>query len=157
MTRSSSSSPSILLAVPEFSRPRLGVSIGIPCRSLVVLSFSWFASRGAWLLSALAGFSLTAHPAHADEPHHSRSELDILASELEARSAAVDPKPEGKTISRIELVRLEVFDERDPMPDFVNVFHVTSRERVIRRELLFGAGERWLQSRVDETARNLKG
>jgi hypothetical protein len=123
----------------------------------VVLSFSWFASRGAWLLPALAGFSLTAHPARADEPHHSRYELDILATELEQRGAAVDPKPEGKTIRRIEFVRLEVFDERDPMPDFVNVFHVTSRERVIRRELLFGKGERWSQSRVDETARNLKG
>ena len=115
----------------------------------MVLSFSWFASRGAWLLSALAGFSLTAHPARADESHHSRYELDILATELEKRGAAVDPKPEGKTISRIEFVRLEVFDERDPMPDFVNVFHVTSRERVIRRELLFGKGERWWQSRVD--------
>ena len=124
---------------------------------LLLSSSSWLAARGAWLLLALGGVSLAAHPARAEDAQHSRYELDILAEELERRGAALDPAPEGKTITGIEFVRLEVFDERDPMPDFVNVFHVTSRERVIRRELLFAEGERFRQSRIDETARNLKG
>ncbi|MDQ2644205.1 MAG: hypothetical protein M3020_10345 [Myxococcota bacterium] len=122
----------------------------------MVPSSSWSLARASWLLLALAGASL-ARPARAAEPHQSRYELETLTEELGKRGAELDPKPEGKTIAGIEFVRLEVFDERDPVPDFVNVFHVTSRERVIRRELLFEEGERWTQSRIDETARNLKG
>lgn len=87
---------------------------------------------------------------------YSRYELTVIERELESRRATIDEVPEGKPITSIEIVRLEVFDEHDPIPDFVNVFHTTSRERVIRRELLFREGERWEQRRIDETARNLK-
>jgi len=121
----------------------------------VVLT-NWLAAHGPRLLLSLGALTLRSGPALADEPHHSRFELEILATELERLSARLEPEPEGKLITGIDFVRLEVFDERDPVPDFLNVFHVTSRERVIRRELLFEAGERWSQSLVDETARNLK-
>lgn len=83
-------------------------------------------------------------------------ELELVEEELAERGLTLDSAPEGKLVSSIELVRFEVFDERDPVPDFINVFHVTSRERVIRRELSFAEGQPWVQSRVDETARNLK-
>ena len=69
---------------------------------------------------------------------------------------AIDENPEGKLIERVDIVTLEVFDEHDPMPDFVNWFHGTTRERVVRRELLFQEGERYVTARVEESARNLR-
>lgn len=75
---------------------------------------------------------------------------------LNERGLSREPDPEGKTISFIQVVRIDVFDETDPIPEFFNVFHIMTRERVIRRELLFGAGEPYRTARVDESARNLK-
>ncbi len=85
-------------------------------------------------------------------------------SDLEQRTLAralgpepdLDDMPEGKLIERVEIVRLEVFDEDDPIPDFVNWFHAQSRESVIRRELLFEAGQRYDAERIAETIRNLQ-
>ncbi len=68
----------------------------------------------------------------------------------------IDPAPEGKRIESVRVVRLPVFDDDDPVPDFVNIFHVQSRERVIRRELLFEAGDAYRGERVQETLRNLQ-
>lgn len=65
--------------------------------------------------------------------------------------------PEGKRIERVEIVRLPVFDEDDPVPDFVNVFHGQTREPVIRRELLFRAGDPYRSDVILETVRNLQG
>jgi len=64
--------------------------------------------------------------------------------------------PEGKLIEEIQVVTLEVFDERDPVPDFVNALHATTGEPVIRRELLFQEGEPYRSSFAHETARNLR-
>ncbi|HLV20433.1 MAG TPA: hypothetical protein VKZ49_06120, partial [Polyangiaceae bacterium] len=58
---------------------------------------------------------------------------DVLA-ELDARLAEA---PAGKRIERVDVVALDVFEDRDPAPKLLNVLHVTTRERVIRRELLF--------------------
>jgi hypothetical protein len=67
-----------------------------------------------------------------------------------------DSDPVGKLIERIDVVVLDVFDDSDPVPDFVNVFHTRTRERVVRRELLFAEGERLAPARVEESARNLQ-
>jgi hypothetical protein len=67
-----------------------------------------------------------------------------------------EPEPEGKPIEGVEIVRLPVFDDDDPVPDFVNMFHMQSRERVIRRELLFAAGDAYSLERVQETIRVLQ-
>ncbi len=67
-----------------------------------------------------------------------------------------DPAPEGKLIERIDIVVLDVFDEHDPVPDFVNIFHTMSRTTVIRHELLFREGQRYVGARVNESARNLR-
>jgi len=64
--------------------------------------------------------------------------------------------PEGQIIESVEIARLPVFDEDDPVPDFVNVFHAQTRERVIRRELLFREGDVYAAERVRETVRNLQ-
>lgn len=83
-------------------------------------------------------------------------ELRVLERELSARHAEIDEAPEGKLVSDIEIVTLDVFDESDPIPDFFNVFHVTSRERVIRRELLLRPGEAYRRRAADESVRNLR-
>ncbi|HET9929632.1 MAG TPA: BamA/TamA family outer membrane protein [Polyangiaceae bacterium] len=83
-------------------------------------------------------------------------ERRVLDVELAKRRAEIDDAPEGKLISEVEIVTLEVFDESDPFPDFFNVFHVVSRERVIRRELLLHRGDPYRRRRADESVRNLR-
>jgi surface antigen Omp85-like protein len=117
--------------------------------AFVAVSRGFVALLSAWVF----GFMLAARPAAA---------LEI--SELEARSVerALGPRPdrddapEGKSIESVDIVRLPVFDDDDPIPDFVNVFHAQSRERVIRRELLFQPGDPYRAERVAETLRNLQ-
>lgn len=99
---------------------------------------------------------LSAAEKSAGPSGYSSYEWATLAGLLRARGWEHDPEPEGKTIESIEIVRLEVFDETDPVPDFLNVFHATTREIVIRRELLFEVGQRFDARSVDETARNLR-
>jgi outer membrane protein assembly factor BamA len=70
--------------------------------------------------------------------------------------AEIDPEPEGKRIESIDVVVVDVFDQHDPVPDFFNLFHATTREVVVRRELLFQAGEPYASRQIDETARNLR-
>lgn len=110
------------------------------CLGLAVL----FAARLAHAQSAAKGSK------------YSDFERDVARQVLELRGLSIDPRPEGKRIQSIEIVPLDVFDERDPVPDFVNVFHVTSRKYVIRRELLFQKGDVYDPLRIDESARNLR-
>ncbi|MEY4548829.1 MAG: hypothetical protein RL685_5024 [Pseudomonadota bacterium] len=69
----------------------------------------------------------------------------------------LEPQPAGKRIESIEIVALEVFEPEDPVPQFVNWFHVTTRSYVIERELLFRVGNPYEQLVADETERNLRG
>lgn len=96
-------------------------------------------------------------PARAEHEPYSKLEEDVIREVLDKRKLSLEPEPEGKRIESITIERLEVFDERDPVPDFFNVFHVTSRERVIRRELLFAPGDAYRAEVVDESARILRG
>jgi len=68
----------------------------------------------------------------------------------------IEASPEGKRIERIDIVVLDVFDEHDPVPDFLNVFHTMTQKQVIRRELLFHEGRPYVAARVEESARNLR-
>ncbi len=86
----------------------------------------------------------------------SEYERQTIREALTQRGAEVDPAPEGKVIERVELVRLPVFEPRDPMFTFVNVFHSLSQPFTIERELLFAQGDRWSPELVAETARNLR-
>lgn len=90
--------------------------------------------------------------------------LGLNNSELEERSVvrALGPHPDrdeapaGKHIESVEVVRLPVFDDDDPVPDFVNIFHAQTRERFIRRELLFKPGDVYDAARIEESVRNLQ-
>ena len=90
--------------------------------------------------------------------------LGLSNSELEERSVvrALGPHPDrdeapaGKRIESVDVVRLPVFDDDDPVPDFVNIFHAQTRERFIRRELLFKPGDAYDAARIEESVRNLQ-
>jgi hypothetical protein len=68
----------------------------------------------------------------------------------------LDPSPEGKTIERIDFVRLDPIDRHDPLPMSVNVVHTTSRVQVLRHEILAREGDPWRRVIIDESARNLR-
>jgi hypothetical protein len=100
--------------------------------------------------------SATASRANAQNSGYSVLEQSVISQKLAQRGLELEPLPEGKRIEDIEIVTLDVFDERDPMPDFANVFHVTTREQVIRRELLFEEGTPYRDVLAQETARHLR-
>ncbi len=112
-----------------------------------------------WTLSVmrtlLLALLVAARPARAAE----RSELEkSVATEALAHFGwETEAEPAGKEIEAIEIYTLDVFDERDPVPQFVNALHVTSRDYVIRRQLLFEVGQPWSLQRTEETERNLRG
>lgn len=106
------------------------------------------------VLGALWALCLSTY-ASARAPEYSELEQRTLVRAL-GPEPDHEPDPEGKLIERVEVIRLPVFDEDDPIPDFVNWFHAQSRESVIRRELLFQAGDRYSGERVAETIRNLQ-
>jgi hypothetical protein len=115
------------------------------------------ARRFRFVLAALLVSGAAAAEAPPPEQQTlSAYEQQTLDEVLRERGGRLAEQAEGKLIESVEFVRLEVFDEHDPVPDFLNVFHATSVERVIRRELLFAAGEPFTQQSADETARNLR-
>ncbi len=88
---------------------------------------------------------------------YSQYERETIADAEKQLHVTIDPTPEGKTIEDIDTYRLEVFEKRDPLPRFLNVFHTTTKARIITREVLQKTGEPYRQTLIDETARNLRG
>jgi hypothetical protein len=96
-------------------------------------------------------------PPPAERLHvYSPYEEETIEEVLEKQDLSRDPSPEGKTVERIDIVPLDVFERRDALPTWLNVFHVTSRKSVIRREVLLREGQRYEQALVDDTIRNLR-
>ncbi len=123
-------------------------------------------------LRGLAEPALTA-PEQAPEPELARQQTeqqDPEYSELEqytinrelgllrraGQPARVEASPEGKRIESIRVVPLEVFDEQDPVPLVMNSLHVTTRARIVRRELLVHVGDQYRTDLVTESERKLR-
>jgi hypothetical protein len=87
---------------------------------------------------------------------YSAYEQETIAEVLTALHAVRDLNPEGKTIERVDVVPLDVFEPRDPVPLWFNVFHATTRRAVVRREMLLREGQPYQQTLIDETIRNLR-
>ena len=73
--------------------------------------------------------------------------------------AASRNKP--RTIGSIEIRTYNVFDEEEQSAiswgyGFANRLHITTREEVVRQELLFDSGDPYDQEVVAETERNLR-
>ncbi len=83
-------------------------------------------------------------------------EQESLAIALRKLGTSIEPTPEGKVVESIEVVALDVFEQRDPAPLFLNWFHATTQDYIVRREVLIRPGKRYLQQLADESARNLR-
>jgi hypothetical protein len=69
-----------------------------------------------------------------------------------ALGTTVDDAPEGKIVARIDTVRLDPIEARDPLPTVLDTVHTTTEDDVIRQEVLLSVGEPY---RLEET--NLAG
>lgn len=91
---------------------------------------------------------------------YSAYERRVIDTTVRAARAEIDPSPEGKIVEEVIIVRLPVFDDLDPLPKVLakiaNFFHVTSQDRILRREVLLTKGMRYDRALVDETERNLR-
>lgn len=113
---------------------------------------------------------------------YSPYEKETIRDVLKAENLTLDPQPEGKVIEKIDVIRLDVLEKRDPIPEYVpwpsispgvfssisaqraqiparkflNSLHYTTREYIVRREMLLREGDRWDQVIIDETARNMR-
>lgn len=79
-----------------------------------------------------------------------------MSDYLREHKATADEQADGKIIEGIDVVALDVIEQRDPAPNFLNIFHARTRSYVIRREILLEQGQRFRQDLADETARNLR-
>lgn len=85
---------------------------------------------------------------------YEQESLDIA---LQKTHSVREPSPEGKTIEGIDIVSLEVLEERDGLPLlFLNAFHTTTKRNVIEREVLLKPGQLYDQALVDESERILR-
>lgn len=102
------------------------------------------------LVTREARAQVTGRQLSAYEAESLRTAVDVVEGEI-------DHEAEGKTVEAIEVVPLEVFEERDPVPGFLNWFHGTTRAYVIEREVLMKIGGPFSRRLADETERNLRG
>jgi hypothetical protein len=114
-----------------------------------------------WFLAALLGApglarAQAAPPAAQRRQIFSRYEEETIKEAMGDRHLSLDASPEGKIVERIDVVALPPFEPRDLVPAWVNVFHVTTRESVVRREVLLRQGGRYEQALVDDSIRNLR-
>ncbi len=105
------------------------------------------------LMCATVAQPASATPADEEYSDYEQETLDLV---LESRGVTLDPQPAGKRIVGIDVEVLDVIEERDPAPNFLNWFHANSRDHVIRRELLFLRGERYEQQLARESERNIR-
>jgi hypothetical protein len=105
---------------------------------------------------ALARADGQAPPPAERAQDYSPYERETIAEVLRSLHASEDPAPEGKTIERIDVVPLDVFEERDPLPRWLNALHTTTRSSVVRREMLLHEDEPYRQVLADDTLRDLR-
>ena len=75
---------------------------------------------------------------------------------LAARGYELEPSPWDKVIGKVLVYNEDVFAEKSRLLQLLNFFHVTTKERVLRREVVVQPGELWNQERIEESARRLR-
>ncbi len=125
-------------------------------RSLLLAGLAGLAGSSLALSWAEVARAQSAPPPAERLRYYSPYELQTIGEVLGGKNLVQDPSPDGKLVERVEVVPLDVFEERDVLPSWLNVFHVTTREGVIRREVLLRPGDRYQQALVDDTIRNLR-
>ena len=122
----------------------------------IVATIALLAFAGAARAQPLEPATLEPPPPESTTYDYSPYEQETIDLTVDKLGLEVEPQPDGKTVEGIEIVTLEVIEPRDPAPQFLNVFHTTSRRYTIEREVLLRPGERYRKVLVDETARNLR-
>lgn len=105
-----------------------------------------------WLLAGALGVSPTA--AAGERGAYEGALLDAV---LDREDLALAPARVGEEVAFVRIVRADVFGEDDFWPGFLNALHWTTRERVVRRELLIEEGDAYDQEKAEESERNLRG
>jgi hypothetical protein len=108
------------------------------------------------LLVSSAAYGQAPPPPALRAQVYSPYEQETIDGALKTFGATREPDPEGKIIERIDILPLDVIEQRDPAPRWVNVFHATTRKYVVRREMLLHEGDAYQQVLIDETIRNLR-
>ena len=101
--------------------PGPGVRCGHLLPLLVTLVVATFVPRSA----AAQGTT----SASADSAYENAKVAQALAK----LHATIDPDPEQKIVEGVDVVPLEEIEDDDPAPSFLNVFHATTRQAILRR------------------------
>jgi hypothetical protein len=109
----------------------------------------------ASLLACLACARAHVH-AHEDPAATAGYEARMVERALAELGLVRHPDPAGRLIEEVHVLPYDVVGEDDPWPAFANWFHVTTKDPVVRRELLLGPGDHYDRSLVDESERNLR-
>lgn len=119
----------------------------------------WLAAlvRLSWLL-LLCVWSISSWASSGPQRTLSSYEQESIQVAL-ARigGGARETDPEGKTVEDVVIVTLEVFEERDQVPTFINWLHTVTRDYIIEREVLLQPGQPYRQALAEESERNLRG
>ncbi|MCP3102916.1 BamA/TamA family outer membrane protein [Myxococcus sp. K15C18031901] len=81
----------------------------------------------------------------------------LVVEALARHGREVEPSPEGRPLVEVLVDTEDVVAESDPYPNFLNLFHVRTRDEVVRREVLLAQGKPYSKRLAEETARNLRG
>jgi hypothetical protein len=108
--------------------------------------------RAIFAALALLGALSTAPGASGDVLWEDARAQRILAAE----ALAPEPSPAGKTIAFVRVVREDVFTDDEVVPTAFNALHATTRDEIVRAELLFAQGQTYDTARVEETTRILR-
>lgn len=108
------------------------------------------------LCASLVSLSVSLVGSAANRRDYSKTELRIIEDEISEQGYILSKDPVGKTIEWVQVVPLDVFDYRDPFPEFLNVFHTTTQSFVIRNEFLVENGDVFDWETAEEAARTLR-
>jgi hypothetical protein len=88
--------------------------------------------------------------------HLGKLEQESVNDALVDLGIRIDWQPIGKTVRAVHVVNQEVFSRRDWWFRWFNIFHRTTRDYIIERELLIHAGQPYDPALVEESVRNLQ-
>jgi hypothetical protein len=112
--------------------------------------------RRGFVVAFSLSLGLCAPAVLGEETRYSDYEKETVGLALDDVGAEIDPSPEGKRVAGVDIVVFDVIEDRDPVPNFLNWFHVTSKDYTLRRELLIVEGAIYDDKLVRETERNLR-
>lgn len=117
----------------------------------------WRRSAEALCLALIAVGSMVTTPALAST-WESLSDVERAAADAALTDLDLEPEPspEGRTIGRIHVSTREVFEADSDGLRWANLFHWTTKQHVVEREVLLRPGEVWDEQRVAESERNLR-